>query len=484
MQDKVLIIEDTRSFASLLQNLLLEKLGVESDIAETKQDADLKLSHNAASYFASIVDLSLPDAPKGEATDAVVDAGIPAIVFTGTNDQAVKEDLWERGITDYAHKSGSHSLEYVCWIIDRLRKNVKVKILVVDDSKVAQRTMAKLLKTQRYQVFISADGEEALDILDDHPDICVAILDCYMQGIDGFELAARMREKRSRDALEIIGVSSHGGRSISAKFIKSGANDYLLKPFIPEEFLCRVNHAAERIERYNELRQLNQRKNQLIGTAAHDIRGPVGAIKTATHYILKRDPEPERREHLIKMVETSAEGLLDLLGDVLDVASIEGGELKLNLVEDDLSTLVQERVSLYLAQAEEKNLQIRTNLQSTVSAEIDSIKIRQVVDNLLTNAIKYCPPGATIEVNLSESDHTISLSVEDSGPGINEQEQQDLFVPFKVLSSRATGGETASGLGLAIVKKLIQAHGGSINYKNSNLGGAGFFVYLEKTRAK
>lgn len=480
MQDKVLIIEDSRSFSSILGKVLAEHAQVEFDVAETKRQAETLIESNAANYLAAIVDLNLPDAPHGEATDLVVKADIPAIVFTSTNDRAVKEDLWARGISDYAHKAGAHSLEYICWIINRLRKNKTVKVLVVDDALSAQLSMEQLLKTQRLQVLKASNGEDALALIDANPDISVAIVDAYMDEMNGFELSTKLREKRSRDLLEIVGVSAKKGRDISAQFIKAGANDYLHKPFIPEEFLCRINHAIENVERYEQLRSLNLAKNQLLGTAAHDIRGPVGAIKTAADYIINRDPKPERKASLIQMIESSASGVLSLLSDLLDVSAIEGGELKLNLCEEDFTKLVEERLELYVAKAEEKEIELSSDLENSVIWVIDAIKIRQAIDNLLTNAIKYSPIGGKIEVSLSLTNDSLEFRVNDSGPGISEEERKDLFKPFKVLSSKTTAGEKATGLGLAIAKNVVKAHGGQIKYEDSALGGAAFCISIPK----
>ena len=232
MQDKVLIIEDTRSFALLLQKLLLDDSKVETDIAYSMQEAKELIEKNSSQYFASVVDLNLPDAPNGEATDLVVAANIPALVFTGTDDQSLKEELWDRGISDYASKTGAHSLEYICWIVNRIRNNRDVEILVVDDSIVARKSMGKLLKTQRYKVHAARSGTEALQIMEANPNISVAIIDCFMDGMDGFQLSSLLRDKYSRESLEIIGISSQGRRALSAQFIKAGANDFLIKPFI------------------------------------------------------------------------------------------------------------------------------------------------------------------------------------------------------------------------------------------------------------
>ena len=155
MPQKVLIIEDSAAFSGLLKSQFLTKYGYESDIAESFAQAKALLDSNANQYFAAIVDVNLPDAPSGEATDLVVPFNIPAIVYTASTSQSLKEDLWERGIADYALKTTSYSLEYISWAVDRLYKNVNVSVLVVDDSIVARKSLAKLIKLQRFNVFSS-----------------------------------------------------------------------------------------------------------------------------------------------------------------------------------------------------------------------------------------------------------------------------------------------------------------------------------------
>lgn len=238
----------------------------------------------------------------------------------------------------------------------------------------------------------------------------------------GIELAAKIREKFDSASLEIIGVSSQGGSAISAEFIKSGANDFLIKPFSPEELLCRVNRAVDRIETYTEMAALNQIKNQLLGTAAHDIRGPIGAIKTAADYIVNRKPNPERERRMLEMIQKSSAHLLDLLSDLLDVSSIQGGDLVLSIAQTDLAEVLRDRIELYQARADEKSIVVNTNIPSSCLIQADGSKVIQLVDNLLTNAIKYTQQTGQVLVELELKDMQVEIRVNDSGPGIAEAE--------------------------------------------------------------
>ncbi len=478
MPQTVLIIEDTRSFALLLQQLVATAHGFAVDIAGTYKEAKALLQEKAEAYFVAIVDLNLPDAPKGEAVELLESFNIPAVVFTGTNDQAIKEDLWARGIADYAHKSGSYSLEYVQWVVNRIYKNRQVEVLVVDDSKVARAAIVRTLGVQNYKVHAVQSGDEALAALSSYPGIRIAIVDQHMENMDGLALTSAIRELKNSTELEIIGLSGVGEKAMSAQFIKAGANDFLVKPFLPEELLCRVNRSADRLESFIDLLRLNNEKNRLLGTAAHDIRGPLGSIKTAANMLLNRNMDESKATSFLSMIERNSVHLLNLLETLLDVSVIESGQTVLNKSEVDLSALVSERIELYQGEAQAKQLEIRVNIQEALSLNLDEVKIKQLVDNLITNAIKYSPRNNPVEISLSAGNNSVVFCVADNGPGINKKEQQQLFKAYAVLSSEATGGEKKTGLGLAIAKNIVDAHGGKIYYKDRPGGGASFSFEL------
>ncbi len=475
---KVLIIEDSKSFAAILKQLIEEAHGFQCDIVESLAETQERLANAADEYFVATVDYHLPDAPHGEAIDVVVAHKIPALVFTGSANESLQEDLWDKGIADYAHKMGSYNLEYVVWMVRRIFDNRSTEVLVVDDSLVSRKTMEKFLRTQGFKIFSANSGKVALDILAKHPTIRLCLVDCYMDGMDGFELSTAIRNNHSRETMEIIGVSSQGGRNLSAQFIKSGASDFILKPFLPEEFLCRVNRSIDRIESYFKLEELNQIKNQFLGTAAHDIRGPVASIKTAADYMLKRSPAPERMKSLLEMVQTCSVDLLALLETLLDISVIESGKPNLTKSDVDITRLVIERIELYQAEAASKGIVVEKDLADGVVALVDPLKTKQVFDNLITNAIKYSNKDSNIAISLFvEADH-LTFSVRDAGPGIPESEQELLFQAFSVLSTKATGGEKKTGLGLAIAKSIVDAHGGKIYYKHTSAVNSTFFVDL------
>jgi signal transduction histidine kinase len=475
---KVLVIEDTLTFSQLMISLLLEKYGFQADLAQNYAEAKILLEADAGKYFAAIVDIDLPDAHKGEAIDLALSFHIPTLVFTGQQTDRYQEDFWSKGIADYISKQGTYGLEYVAWMTNRLFHNPNVKVMVVEDSISAQKITQYILELHCYDVILASSGEDALARLKQSPDIHICVMDCNMDGLSGMETAAKMRITHSRDELEIIGVSAQGGVSISSDFIKSGANDFLLKPFAAEELLCRVNHAAERQEAFVKLRNLNALKNQMLGTAAHDIRGPIASINTAAGLISDDKISEEQKKYLLDMIQSSSRDTLELLESLLDISVLESGIVTLKLEDIDVGQLVKERIQIYVGAADNKSIVINSDIEEGICLSLDRVKIKEVVDNLITNAIKFSPLHSCVEVGLRKVDHQLEFFVSDSGVGIAEEEMDKLFVAFSALSSTATAGEKQTGLGLAIVKNIVDAHGGNIFYQPSASGGSMFCVQL------
>lgn len=474
---KVLLVEDSKSFASMMSTLIRQSCGFDVDIAgnliQVKQ-----LLRGPQQYFVAIVDYHLPDAIEGQSVDAVVAHDIPTIVFTGKPDESIREKLWLTGIADYANKRGAYNLEHVLWMLRRIHANRNVDILLVDHNADACEKTRALLQTQSFRVHSANSETQAHSILRQNNNIRIVILDVDPGRASGLELAASIREKHSRAAMEIIATSAKPGDDLAAQVIKSGASDFIPKPLLPENFLSRVNNAADRIEAYFKLDDLNQLKNRFLGTVAHDIRGPLGAIKIASDVLLKQSPPPERIEKLLNMIRNNSEHLISDLDTLLDISAFESGAPKLVTLSTDISDLLHERIELYELEAASKGINISANIAASVKADIDSLKIKQVCDNLLTNAIKYSPPDSTIEVALAYTDNRIRLSVTDAGPGISQTEQEKLFKAFCVLSTRTTGGEKKTGLGLAISKSIVDAHKGKIYYQHDASMHSTFFVEL------
>ena len=233
--------------------------------------------------------------------------------------------------------------------------------------------------------------------------------------------------------------------------------------------------AAER-----ELFELNQLKNKFLGIAAHDLRNPLASIRGFSELLLDEDMAPltaDQRE-FVNIIHSLSQDMLNLVNDLLDVSVIESGRLELKLQPGSLKALIEERIRINSILAESKQMRIRQALEGIPAVLFDSNRMAQVLDNLISNAIKYSPSGSQIFVLLAREERQAVVSVRDQGPGIAAEEQQRLFGEFQRLSSKPTGGEKSTGLGLAIVKKIVEAHSGSIKVQSHPGAGSTFTVLL------
>jgi len=253
--ETVLIVEDTSFFGLMIKDKLKAETAFEAVWVRNMSEAIAVLNEADSDFFAAILDFNLPDAPHGELIDEVAARHIPVIVFTSDLSEEVRELVWSKNVADYALKDDSQSLDYIINMLNRIKKNAAIKILAVDDSMLFRKIMTDLLKIHRYNVFNAHNGIEALDVLKKHPDIKLVITDFSMPEMDGFTLTRRIREKFNKNELAIIGISSEGKNLLAARFIKSGANDFIIKQsFLTEEFYSRVTQNIENLEHIRMLK--------------------------------------------------------------------------------------------------------------------------------------------------------------------------------------------------------------------------------------
>ena len=262
---KILIVEDSEMVMKIMRHLVQgSSLPYEAVYAASLTQAMALYEQSQEEFFAALVDLNLPDAPNGEVVDFVLSKKIPTIVLTGSYDEQRREQLFNKGIVDYVTKEGRYAYSKAIGMIGRLEKNQHIKVLVVDDSDMSRKHMANLFRRHLFQVVEAVDGVDAIKVLLENPDIKLLITDYNMPKMDGFELVRNLRYKYDKTDLIMIGVSGESSEALSAKFIKHGANDFLRKPFHPEEFYCRIIHNIESLELVEQI-TYNAQRDHLTG---------------------------------------------------------------------------------------------------------------------------------------------------------------------------------------------------------------------------
>ncbi len=251
-KQKVLIVEDSKPILQIHTHLV-KQAGFDPVTAETLAEVKA-LEGQFDQFFCAIIDFSLPDAANGEAIPYLLERKVPGIVMTGMIDDQTRNTILKLPVVDYITKESKQAYTYLQHLIEKLKVNSRTKVLVVDDSANSRNYLKRMLERHNYTVLLAKCGAEAIEILEQNKDIKLVITDKEMPNMDGFALCNEIRAKYRKDEISIIGVSGADNPSLTAKFIKSGANDFLKKPFCPEEFYCRVLQNIEYIESIETIR--------------------------------------------------------------------------------------------------------------------------------------------------------------------------------------------------------------------------------------
>ncbi|WP_172201860.1 diguanylate cyclase [Campylobacter sp. RM16188] len=246
-KNRILIVEDNKSLAKLIAKKMEDNVDMEVDIAYSLKEAQEFLK-NPNDYFIALLDLNLPDAPNGEVVDYVILKGLPSIVLTGSMDNKTRETFIHKDIVDYVYKGNMEDINYIFHMINRLRQNRQYKVMVIEDSLTFRNSSKKILKSLQFEVFAAAHGEEALSYFKDNPDIKLIITDYRMPVKDGLEVLKEVRKDKDKNSLGVIVMTSPKDEINAAVFLKSGANDFIAKPFEKEELISRVNNTIEAME--------------------------------------------------------------------------------------------------------------------------------------------------------------------------------------------------------------------------------------------
>ena len=237
----------------------------------------------------------------------------------------------------------------------------------------------------------------------------------------------------------------------------------------------------QEMEEQNEgLRRLDAIKNRFLGMVAHDLRNPIASIRMSAE--LLADPSAMldgfERDEFLSDINRQAEYMVELIDDLLDVTKIESGHLDLHWEPIDLEAFLAETVRRHSSLATRKGTAVTLVTHREGSVNADHKRLRQILDNLISNAVKYSPAGSTVEVSHRWEGDSWTVEVSDEGPGLTESDRRSLFEYFATLSAKPTGGENSTGLGMAITRRAVEAHGGEIGVDSQPGSGSKFWFTI------
>ncbi len=247
----------------------------------------------------------------------------------------------------------------------------------------------------------------------------------------------------------------------------------------------RLNALTRELQKKNhELEELNRLKNQFLGMAAHDLRKPVSAILHYSEFLIDEAEDALDEEHFgfLKTIHASTDLMRRVIDDFLDISMIELGRFDLERSPADIMEPIHRSVALNRLPAGKRDISLRITSNGEFDGlMMDSVKIEQVLNNLISNAIEHSPPHSEVGIRVSKTGGKATIEVKDAGPGVPLKERETLFQPFVRGSAKKGPGVKSTGLGLAISRKIVEAHGGKIWVEEGQTGGSVFAFCLPMT---
>lgn len=361
------------------------------------------------------------------------------------------------------------------------------RVVVIDDDYAMRLSCEQILSRMGFAVDVYDNGADGLDGLARSKPALI-VVDLKMPGISGMEVVARAHAL-DPDAVILV-ITGYATIDTAVEAMKSGAYDFLPKPFAPDELRVIVNRGLERRALQRETRQLREEQEQLrrrfITFVSHELQSPLSVVHQYLD-VLKRMEDGEgvaaKRAEWLDRCLIRTEELQSLIRDWLTLSRVEGGAFVRALEPMDLRVLVAATPARFADQAAARGITVRAQIPSEACPVLaDAKAVDVLIENLIGNAIKYNRPNGSVTVTLSTHGNEIMLAVADTGIGIPAQQREFLFNEFFRAHSSSSEGIPGTGLGLAICKRIVAELGGSITVESEEGAGTTFMVALPLVR--
>jgi CheY-like chemotaxis protein len=375
------------------------------------------------------------------------------------------------------------------------------KILLVDDELDAEdlfrQRFRRKIRQGELEFFYAPNGLVALELLSNNPEIDVVVTDINMPEMDGLTLLRKVKEQSL--PARIIVMSAYGDMGNIRAAMNSGAFDFITKPVDFNDLDLTLNKTLEEVSLIKEgmlaknqlvgaeearerAEQSRKFKEQFLANMSHEIRTPMNAVVGMTNLLLKTDPSTQQLKYL-KAIKQSADNLIVIINDILDISKIEAGRLEFEAVDFSLAEAIDGVANTIMFKSDEKGLYLNINIEEGIPPVLigDPVRLNQILLNLASNAVKFTESGGiTINVTQGETVNgkiNIKFNVVDTGIGIPEDRLDAIFESFSQADSTTTRKFGGTGLGLTISKQLVELQGGHIGV--SSIVGQGTTFYFE-----
>jgi signal transduction histidine kinase len=377
--------------------------------------------------------------------------------------------------------------------------NQTARILIVDDEAISRETLGEMLITQGYDLVYAADGKQALNQIDQFsPDLI--LLDIMMPGLNGFDVCRRLKDDARWRHVPVILVTALDSKSDLVHGLDSGADDFLTKPVNLLELRARVRSLLRIKQQYDEIQAAMGLREDMVHMIVHDMRVPLTAILGLSEIAQWDNVTLTELQEDMAMIHGNARRLNAFVNDILTLAKMREGRLTLNPTQINLRDQLSQALNSHRLSAKQKQIGLTLDIARLAADTVylDAPLFQRVLDNLVSNAIKFAPPESTVTIRLEfpatppteagappEGGAVISstplpklrLQVIDEGSGIDPKYQDEIFEKFVVIKDRRKT-DAQVGLGLAFCKMVVEAHGGRIYIESNQPKGSIFTVEI------
>ncbi len=368
------------------------------------------------------------------------------------------------------------------------------KVLIVDDEPGIRMGILRILKnfsvdypfmddTYSFECIEAETGEIAIGILDSQ-EIDIVLLDNKLPGMEGIEVLDYIKKKEYK--IMVMMITSYASLDLAVKATERGAYNFVPKPFTPDELRSAMRNLVKKLflQRMTEKMHDAGKKIrfQFLSVLSHELKSPINAIEGYLN-IMRDKQAGDKIDNYKTMIERSLErikGMRSLIFDMLDLTRIESGKKTRNLTKTDICEIAKIAIDASELMAIQKNIKISTDLPDEAILEADHSEIEIVFNNLISNAIKYNVENGKVNVFIKDDSQNITIVVEDTGIGMNQEDIEKLFNEFVRIKNEKTKNITGSGLGLSITKKIVNLYGGEIKTESEEGKGTKFMISLPK----
>ncbi|MDJ0839857.1 MAG: hybrid sensor histidine kinase/response regulator [Acidobacteriota bacterium] len=363
----------------------------------------------------------------------------------------------------------------------------KGSIVVIDDTPANLRLLAGMLMKSGYKVRPMPSGELGLKTVRAFPPDLI-LLDINMPGMNGYEVCQKLKEDRLTRGIPVIFISALGESLDKVKAFNAGGVDYITKPFQVEEVQARIRtqldlkFSRDVLEKMNaDLQRSLDEKNEFLTILVNELKNPLNVMMGYSEMLVEDAghlPGEEVKAVGTRMTDTSKK-MHELVVKILEVNRLELGQKEFIMKQVDLNAVICGTLANFERAAADKGLTVSyVQRRRFPAVQGDETCIYSIVENLISNAVKFTGRGGSVTVILEQEGDTARCRIEDTGPGFTAEDKRRMFAKYARLSARPTAGESSTGLGLSIVKALIDAHGGCIHLSSRPGEGACFTFSL------